>query len=76
VTAPDSPACQGGVVPGGPSLESLTKLERVRASIGVDADSSPLYRRPLGLDSHPRALFAPEDEPARLLRAWLNGSTP
>jgi len=70
-----APACRGGRTVGAPSPESSANLERVRASIGVDAESSPLYRRPLGLDSHPRAIFPADSEAARLLRAWLNGGS-
>ena len=73
VDAPTAPTCQGGRVVGMPSPESLVNLERVRADIGVDADSSPLYRRPTGLDSHPRVIFASDSEAAALLRSWLNG---
>ena len=64
--------CQAGRVVGQPSRESLLNLERVRTAIGVDADASPLYRRPLRLDSHPRAVFAADSEPATVLRDWLN----
>lgn len=64
--------CQGGLLVGGAPPESIVNFERVRSSIGVDADTSPLYRRPLGLDSHPRAIFAAGDPPAILLRDWLN----
>ena len=64
--------CQGGLLVGGAPPESIVNFERVRSSIGVDADTSPLYRRPLGLDSHPRAIFAASDPPAILLRDWLN----
>lgn len=67
--------CQAGVIIGGASTESTQNLERVRASVGVDADSSPLYRRPLALDSHPRAIFAADSEAANVLRTWLNGAT-
>lgn len=65
--------CQGGRVIGGASRESVINLERVRASVGLDADASPLYRRPLGLDSHPRVIFAVDSEAAAVLRAWLDG---
>lgn len=73
VELPEPPSCQAGRVVGGPSRESQINLERVRTSVGVDADASPLYRRPLGLDSHPRAIFPADSPPATLLRSWLNG---
>jgi hypothetical protein len=68
-----APVCQAGRVVGGASRESILNLSRVRTSVGVDADASPLYRRPLGLDSHPRPVLTADSEAAALLRAWLNG---
>jgi hypothetical protein len=65
-----------GRVVGQIPAESLVNLEAVRTSVGLDAESSPLYRRPVGLDSHPRVVFAANSEPARLLREWLNGTAP
>jgi hypothetical protein len=65
--------CQDGRLVGGAAQESLVNLERVRSAVGLDADASPLYRRPLGLDSHPRMIFAADSAPAMLLRSWLNG---
>ena len=65
--------CQGGRLVGAASPESVVNFERVRTSVGVDADSSPLYRRPLGLDSHPRAIFTSDSASAMLLRSWLDG---
>jgi hypothetical protein len=73
VELPAAPVCQAGRVVGGASRESQINLERIRTSVGVDADASPLYRRPLGLDSHPRVIFAANSEPADILRRWLNG---
>jgi len=71
--APAPAQCQNGSPVGGPSRESTVNFERVRTSVGVDADASPLYRRPLGLDSHPRAIFTSDSEAAQVLRSWLNG---
>ncbi|HEX5661852.1 MAG TPA: hypothetical protein VFX59_31890 [Polyangiales bacterium] len=71
VLAPST--CQNGKLVGLPATESELNLERVRTDVGIDADSSPLYRRPLGLDSHPRVVFAADSAPALLLRQWLNG---
>lgn len=73
---PAASPCQAGILLGAPAAESLENLERVRASIGVDADASPLYRRPLGLDSHPRTIFSADSEAATLLRDWLDGRLP
>ncbi len=68
--------CKDGRVIGAPPQDSQANLERVRASIGIDADSSPLYRRALGLDSHPRAIFAANSDAAAVLRSWLNQGSP
>ena len=73
VEVKDASLCQGGRLVGVASPESVVNLERVRTSVGVDADSSPLYRRPLGLDSHPRAIFTSDSASAMLLRSWLDG---
>jgi len=73
IQVPMPSLCQGGRLVGSPSPESVVNFERVRTSVGIDADASPLYRRPLGLDSHPRIIFAANSPAAMLLRAWLDG---
>jgi hypothetical protein len=73
IQVPMPSLCQGGRLVGSASPESIVNFERVRTSVGVDADSSPLYRRPLGLDSHPRAIFTSDSASAMLLRSWLDG---
>lgn len=73
VEVPVPSVCQSGRLVASASPESLFNLERVRTSIGVDADTSALYRRPLGLDSHPRVVFTADSDAANLLRAWLDG---
>ncbi|MFT3922843.1 MAG: hypothetical protein QM778_09930 [Myxococcales bacterium] len=73
----DAPArCKDGRVIGAPPEASQTNLERVRTELGIDADSSPFYRRPLGLDSHPRQIFPSNSDAAALIRTWLNQGTP
>jgi hypothetical protein len=70
----DEPArCQGDRLVGAPPTDAEVNLNHVRASIGIDAESSPLYRRPLGLDSHPRQIFDAQSPEAMLLRRWLSG---
>jgi hypothetical protein len=76
VEVSEQPRCRDGRVIGVPPDGSEVNLERVRTSLGVDADASPFYRRPLGLDSHPRAIFDASSEPARLIRSWLDQGTP
>lgn len=70
----DEPArCEGDRLIGAPPSAAENNLNRVRSSVGVDAESSPLYRRPLGLDSHPRQIFDAQSSEAMLLRRWLSG---
>jgi hypothetical protein len=76
IEVPSPASCQGGRVIGEPPAESVVNLEAVRTSVGLDAESSPLYRRPLGLDSHPRTIFGAGSAQAGLLRAWLDGASP
>lgn len=47
-------------------------LEAVRAEIQSDPLSSPFYRRPVGLDSHPRVIFNESDPAAMLIVEWLS----
>lgn len=66
--------CENGRLIGTPLPDAEVNLEHVRSSVGIDADSSPLYRRPLGLDSHPRQIFDAQSPEAALLRQWLSGA--
>ena len=68
---PEPPRCQDGRLVGAPSLEAMANLERVQVSVQVDPDSSPLYRRPVGLDSHPRTIFEEDDPAAQAIRQWI-----
>jgi hypothetical protein len=76
VEVPAAARCRDGRVIGAAPDESLTNLERVRITIGVDADSSPFYRRPVGLDSHPRQIFDESSEAAVSIRRWLDQGAP
>lgn len=50
----------------------LDNLEAIRFTVNSDFLSSPLFRRPTGLDAHPRTIF-PENSPeADLLRDWIS----
>lgn len=68
--------CRDGRILGVPPQDAENNLSRLRTAIGIDAESSPLYRRPLGLDSHPRRIFDDKSEAATLLRRWLDQGTP
>lgn len=63
--------CADGALLGAASPESELNLERVQVSVQVDPDSSPLYRRPIGLDSHPRVIFPADDPAAQAIRQWI-----
>lgn len=68
----DKPRCTDDRVIGAPPSDSLVNLERVRATIAGDSESSPFYRRPIGKDSHPREIFDEDSEPAGLIRQWID----
>ncbi len=50
-------------------------LTRVRFTVASDPMSSPFYRRPLQLDSHPRMIFAIDSPEEVILRTWITGGT-
>ncbi len=74
-TAPP-PECDGDALIGMPPDSWQRNLEAVRFTVRSDPTSSPFWRRPLGLDSHPRVIF-PEGSPeSDLIIAWiLSGGT-
>jgi hypothetical protein len=76
VVVTSEPRCQDNRVIGTPPAESQVNLERVRTTIGIDAEASPFYRRPLGLDSHPRVIFDEGSPEADLIRMWLAQGAP
>ena len=67
------PECADGVITGGTvSTDSIANLEAVRFEVQSDALSSPFYRRPTGLDSHPRVIFPENDPAAQLIVEWIS----
>lgn len=67
-TAPDDFTSSGPV-----PASYMTNLDAVRLDVQSDPLSSPLYRRPLGLDSHPRAVFMdPSDPGAVIIQKWIS----
>ncbi len=46
-------------------------LEASRVAVQSDAYTSPFYRRPVGLDTHPRQIFEEGSEPAELIVEWI-----
>lgn len=68
------PECnEEGVVTGGDlSADYIANFEAVRFTVQSDPLSSPFYRRPTGMDSHPRVIFDESDECADLIFQWIN----
>jgi hypothetical protein len=65
------PECEGdrpvGDVP--PSYER--NFQAVQLRVGAEPASSPVYRRAVGLDSHPRVIFDEGSPEAMLLAEWI-----
>ncbi len=67
-------ACNNGI-PATAAPESFrANLENIRFTVRDDAPSSPLYRRPLKLDNHPREIFKSTDPAAQLILDWIGGA--
>ena len=49
-------------------------MDKLRGQLRHVYANSPFYRRPVGLDSHPRELFSPASAEADLIVEWLTGS--
>jgi hypothetical protein len=74
---PTMPMCEDGVVVGGEiPAESLANYQAVRFTVQSDVLSSPLYRRPTGMDSHPRMIFDTNDDCALLITEWIQRGMP
>lgn len=65
------PTCEMGRPVGDVPMSYRTNLEQVRLRVGNDPQSSPIYRRPLGLDSHPRVIFDEGSMEAQLIADWI-----
>lgn len=66
------PNCEDGRVVGGVPDPYIDNFTAVQLSVQTDPLSSPFYRRPVGLDSHPRVIF-PEGSPeADLIVQWIS----
>lgn len=48
-------------------------LTRVRFTVASDPMSSPFYRRPLGMDSHPRPIYVIGSPEEMIVRDWITG---
>ncbi len=65
----DGSLSPGAVVP----LEYMNNLQSVQFTLGPDAESSPFYRRPTMMDSHPRRTVDMAQE-ALILEWFARGS--
>jgi hypothetical protein len=68
----DPPLAPGAVVP----PEYMDNFQRVQFTLGSDYASSPFYRRPTMMDSHPVLVFPTTDPKALLIRDWFATSAP
>ena len=67
------PDCTDGVVTGGSiPTDYMANFEAIRFTVQSDPLSSPLYRRPTGMDSHPRQIFPETDACAQMIVDWIN----
>jgi len=70
------PECDGDS-PSGAIPESYRRnLDAVRFTVQSDPLSSPFYRRPLQLDSHPRKMFEEGSPEEMLVFEWLTSGGP
>ena len=72
--AADMPECdaEGNVTGGSLSADYIANFEAVRFTVQSDPSSSPFFRRPTLMDSHPRQIFSSDDECAQLIADWIN----
>jgi len=68
--------CTGDVVDSPVPTSYQDNLEAVRAFVYSDALSSPLYLRPVGMDTHPRIIFDASSPEAMLIIEWISGGGP
>ena len=70
-TGVPAPDCTDGRISGSAPAEYMRNFEAVRFTVQSDVLSSPFYRRPTGLDSHPRVIFPEGSECAELIASWI-----
>ncbi len=66
------PPCEADRVTGTVPPSYMQNFMAVQLSVQSDPLSSPFYRRPVGLDSHPRVVFDEGSEPADLIVQWIS----
>ncbi len=67
-----APMCDAtGRLVGAPPAAYMQNYEAVQIAVSSDPTSSPLYRRPTGMDSHPRVIFDTSSECAMRIEEWI-----
>jgi hypothetical protein len=67
------PTCVDGVPTTAIPASYQANLDAVRFGVQADPLSSPLYRRPLQLDSHPRRIFDEASDDAAKIAEFIGG---
>ncbi|MEM6959114.1 MAG: hypothetical protein AAF411_21940 [Myxococcota bacterium] len=67
----ETPTCEGDTLIGLAPASYEANFDAIRFTVQSDPTSSPLYRRPLNLDSHPRQIFDAASPEADLLAQWI-----
>lgn len=67
------PACDGDILLETEPASYRTNFQAVQFTVQTDPLSSPFYRRPVGLDSHPRVIFEEGTPEADLIIEWIGG---
>ncbi|UJR80688.1 hypothetical protein [Sandaracinus amylolyticus] len=65
------PTCADDRVEGTVPAEYVENFQAVQFTVQSDPLSSPFYRRPTGLDSHPRVIFPESSPEADLIAMWI-----
>jgi len=65
------PTCEDGIPVTAVPDSFIDNFERVRVTVSSDPESSPFYRRPAGLASHPREVYPPTSAEADLVLDWI-----
>lgn len=66
------PTCEEDRVTSAVPPEYMENFRAVQFTVQSDPLSSPFYRRPTGLDSHPRVIFAEGSTEADLIAEWIS----
>lgn len=73
VSIAERPTCEGDRVTAGTIPTAyMQNFQAVQFTVQSDPLSSPFYRRPTGLDSHPRVIFPESDPAAMLIADWIS----